>query len=73
MSKILVAISQVGVLKTVMVCRPGLPHERLTPRNCSDLLYDDVIWVEQAKRAHREFVSKMEERGMTVLEMHDML
>ena len=73
MAKILGANSEVGVLKTVMVCHPGLAHERLTPSNCSDLLYDDVIWVEQAKRDHRDFVSKMEERGVRVLEMHDLL
>ncbi len=73
MAKILGANSEVGVLKTVMVCHPGLAHERLTPSNCADLLYDDVIWVEQAKRDHRDFVSKMEERGVRVLEMHDLL
>ena len=73
MAKILGANSEVGVLKTVMVCHPGLAHERLTPSNCSDLLYDDVIWVEQAKRDHRDFVSMMEERGVRVLEMHDLL
>jgi len=73
MAKILGANSEVGVLKTVMVCHPGLAHERLTPSNCSDLLYDDVIWVEQAKRDHRDFVSKMQERGVRVLEMHDLL
>ena len=73
MARILGANSEVGVLKTVMVCHPGLAHERLTPTNCSDLLYDDVIWVEQAKRDHRDFVSKMEERGVRVLEMHDLL
>lgn len=73
MTNILGANSEVGVLKTVMVCRPGLAHERLTPRNRLDLLYDDVIWVEQAKKDHQDFVTKMEERGVRVLEMHDLL
>ena len=73
MAKILGANSEVGMLKTVMVCRPGLAHERLTPSNCSDLLYDDVLWVQQAKRDHYDFVSKMKERGVNVLEMHDLL
>ena len=73
MAKILGANSEVGVLKTVMVCHPGLAHERLTPQNSSDLLYDDVIWVQQAKRDHYDFVSKMKDRGVNVLEMHDLL
>lgn len=42
--------SEVGKLRTVMVCRPGLAHERLTPGNCKDLLFDDVIWVHEAPR-----------------------
>jgi len=73
MGKILGANSEVGVLKTVMVCRPGLAHERLTPQNAGGLLYDDVIWVQQAKRDHYDFVSKMKDRGVNVLEMHDLL
>ena len=35
--------SEVGVLRKVLVCAPGLAHERLTPRNCDDLLFDDVL------------------------------
>ena len=73
MEKILGANSEVGVLKTVMVCRPGLAHERLTPQNASSLLYDDVIWVHQAKRDHYDFVTKLQERNVNVLEMHDLL
>ncbi len=73
MSKLLGANSEVGFLKTVMVCRPGLAHERLTPSNCEELLYDDVIWVQQAKLDHFDFVSKMKERGVNALEMHDLL
>ena len=73
MNKILGANSEVGNLKTVMVCHPGLAHERLTPTNCQDLLYDDVIWVQQAKRDHFDFVSKMKDRGVNVLEMHELL
>jgi arginine deiminase len=42
--------SEVGKLRTVMVCRPGLAHQRLTPANCHDLLFDDVIWVHEAQR-----------------------
>jgi len=65
--------SEIGQLRRVMVCSPGLAHRRLTPANCDDLLFDDVIWVSQAKRDHFDFVTKMRERGVEVLEMHDLL
>src|SRR5580765_625331 len=65
--------SEVGKLKTVMVCRPGLAHQRLTPGNCHDLLFDDVIWVHEAQKDHYDFVLKMQERGVEVLDLHDLL
>ena len=51
--------SEVGRLRRVLVCSPGLAHLRLTPDTCDDLLFDDVIWVDRAKRDHYEFVTKM--------------
>ena len=35
--------SEVGVLKQVIVHRPGLELMRLTPDNVDDLLFDDVM------------------------------
>ncbi|WP_434111067.1 arginine deiminase [Paraburkholderia caffeinilytica] len=65
--------SEVGTLRKVMVCRPGLAQARLTPGNCRELLFDDVLWVSQAKTDHYAFVSAMQEHGIEVLEMHDLL
>ena len=65
--------SEVGKLRSVMVCRPGLAHQRLTPGNCRELLFDDVLWVQEARKDHYDFVLKMQERGVEVLELHDML
>ncbi|HVG98918.1 MAG TPA: arginine deiminase [Chloroflexota bacterium] len=65
--------SEVGRLRTVMVCRPGLAHLRLTPDNCHDLLFDDVIWVHEAQAEHYNFCQLMRERGVEVLEMHELL
>lgn len=65
--------SEIGKLRKVLVCSPGLAHQRLTPSNCDDLLFDDVLWVNQAKRDHFDFVTKMRERGVEVLEMHNLL
>jgi arginine deiminase len=65
--------SEVGKLHKVMVCSPGIAHQRLTPSNCDDLLFDDVLWVENAKRDHFDFVQKMRDRGIDVVEMHNLL
>jgi arginine deiminase len=65
--------SEVGKLRRVMVCRPGLAHARLTPRNAKDLLFDDVIWVHQAQVDHADFVLKMQERDVDVVDLHDMV
>lgn len=65
--------SEVGRLNKVLVCRPGLGHERLTPSNSDALLFDDVLWVENARRDHADFVAKLEERGVEVVELHDVL
>ena len=65
--------SEVGRLRKVLVCRPGLAQKRLTPANCHELLFDDVLWVAQARNDHDAFTSAMVERGIEVLEMHDLL
>jgi arginine deiminase len=65
--------SEVGQLRKVMVCAPGRAHERLTPSNCDELLFDDVMWVENARRDHFDFVAKMRDRGIDVVEMHNLL
>ncbi|EGV17754.1 arginine deiminase [Thiocapsa marina] len=65
--------SEVGTLRKVMVCAPGLAHTRLTPTNNDDLLFDDLLWVTNAKRDHFDFMLKMRERGVEVVEMHNLL
>ncbi len=65
--------SEVGKLHTVMVCRPGLAHQRLTPGNAEELLFDDMLWVPEAQRDHHDFVLKMRERGTEVIDLHEML
>lgn len=73
MDQALGVYSEVGQLRKVMVCAPGRPHQRLTPTNCDDLLFDDVMWVDNAKRDHFDFMSKMRDRGVEVVEMHNLL
>ena len=67
------AYSEVGTLRTVMVHRPDLAHARLSPHNCHDLLFDDVIWVRRAQEEFDAFVEVMRGRGVEVLLFHDLL
>jgi arginine deiminase len=65
--------SETGRLRRVLVCAPGVAHQRLTPENCDELLFDDVIWLQQARRDHFDFVAKMVDRGVEVLELPELL
>ena len=67
------AMSEVGTLRTVLVHRPDLAHERLSPSNCHELLFDDVVWVRRARQEFDAFVDLMRERGVEVLLLHELL
>jgi arginine deiminase len=67
------AHSEVGRLRRVLVCAPGLAHERLTPTNSDGLLFDDVLWVERAVEDHALFVADLEREGVEVLELSRVL
>src|SRR5215475_4143601 len=65
--------SEVGRLRKVIVHRPELSLMRLTPSNKDELLYDDVLWVNQAQREHDAFVALMRARGIEVFYHQDLL
>src|SRR3954469_5765317 len=65
--------SEVGKLRKVIVHRPDLSLRRLTPTNHDDLLFDDVLWVDQAQREHDAFVKVMRSRGAEVYYIEDLL
>jgi arginine deiminase len=55
-----------------MVHRPDVAHERLSPTNCHELLFDDVIWVRRAQEEFDAFVEVMRSKGAEVLMFHDL-
>ena len=65
--------SEAGKLRTVMVCSPGRAHTFLSPSNCHDLLYDDMLDVDRAKEDHATFVGLLRERDIEVLEFDKLL
>ncbi len=65
--------SETGPLKQVMLHRPGNELNRLTICNMEDLLFDDLIWLEQAQREHDKFAELLRESGSEVLYFADCL
>ncbi len=65
--------SEVGKLRKVMVHRPDLSLRRLTPSNRDELLFDDVLWIEQAELEHAHFVAELRNRDVEVFLVHDLL
>src|SRR3954468_4179181 len=65
--------SEVGTLKRVVLHRPDLELRRLTPSNCEELLFDDVLWAKRARQEHDAFADTLTERGVEVLLLHDLL
>jgi len=58
--------SEIGRLREVVVHRPGRELDRLTPGNVADLLFDDVMWADRARREHDDFVKVLVSHGIRV-------
>ena len=65
--------SEVGRLRQVMVHRPGLELDRLTPGNVDELLFDDVMWAARARQEHDTFVDQLQAEGVVVHHFADLL
>ncbi len=58
--------SEAGVLRQVIVHRPGLELSRLTPHNIGELLFDDVLWAQRATEEHDAFTEVLRDQGVQV-------
>ncbi|WP_238423579.1 arginine deiminase [Gordonia sp. 'Campus'] len=67
------ADSEVGVLRAVMLHRPGDELRRLTPRNSDQLLFDGLPWVGRAQEEHDAFAEVLRDRGVDVYLLGDLL
>lgn len=65
--------SEIGQLRSVLLHRPGLSLKRLTPSNCQELLFDDVLSVEHAEAEHDVFSDTLRRQGIEVLLLSDLL
>lgn len=66
--------SEFGKLKAVITHRPGREIERLTPSNTSELLFEDVPYLEGMQGEHDEFTSLIRNSsGAEVYRLRDLL
>jgi arginine deiminase len=65
--------SEIGPLRKVLLHAPDLELTRLTPGNVDDLLFDEIMWVEQARDEHAAFAAVLRSRGVEVYELADLL
>jgi len=65
--------SEIGALKQVMLHRPGKELNRLTPENRDELLFDELIWLDLARREHDAFAGILRDCGTEVLYFEDCL
>ncbi len=72
MSKFYVG-SEIGQLRRVLVHRPRRALTHLTPSNCHDLLFDDVLAVERAGEEHDAFTQTLRDQGVEVLLLTNLL
>lgn len=65
--------SEVGRLRTVLLHRPGEELRRVTPATMGELLFDELLWVEEAQREHDAFAQVLRDAGVEVLLVTDLL
>ncbi len=59
--------SEVGRLTTVLVHRPGLELQRMTPRHAGRLLFGALPWVSKAREEHDVLCERLRDAGVGVL------
>ncbi|MFQ5350397.1 MAG: arginine deiminase family protein, partial [Thermoanaerobaculia bacterium] len=65
--------SEVGRLRRVLVHRPGLEIDRMVPTMMEELLFDDILDGDAARREHRVFRRVLRSAGVEVLTAGDLL
>ena len=73
MAQIRGADSEVGQLRTVLVHRPGLELQRITPRQSGGLLLRTLPWVSKARQEHDVLCQELRNQGVHVLYFTELL
>jgi arginine deiminase len=67
------ADSEVGQLRTVLVHRPGLELQRITPRHRDRLLFGTLPWVSKARQEHDVLCQHLRDRRVHVVYFTELL
>lgn len=65
--------SEIGRLRRVLVHRPGFEIDSMVPRMMEELLFDDILYGEAARREHGRFCRVLQSAGAEVLDAEDLL
>ena len=65
--------SEIGELKKVLLHRPGREIENLTPKWLTQLLFDDIPWLDLAQKEHDAFAQTFRDNGVEVLYLTDLV
>lgn len=65
--------SEIGRLRRVLTHRPGMEIDWMVPRMMEQLLFDDILYGEAARREHGRFGRVLQSAGVEVLDPQDLL
>lgn len=65
--------SEIGKLKAVLLHRPGEEIENIVPDYLRRLLFDEIAYLEQARREHDQFADILRKEGAEVLYLTDLM
>ena len=65
--------SEIGRLRRVLVHRPGQEIDWMVPTMMEDLLFDDILYGDQARAEHESFQEVLRRAGVEVLDPADLL
>ena len=65
--------SEIGRLRRVLVHRPGLEIDRMPPSMMEQLLFDDILYGDEAREEHDLFSEVMRQAGVEVLDGETLL
>ena len=65
--------SEIGPLKRVLLQRPGIELEGLSPTTMDKLLFEDIPYLHGAQREHDGFAQLLREQGVEVVYLEDLM
>ena len=65
--------SEIGPLKKVLLHRPGNELLNLTPDTLSELLFDDIPYLQDAQKEHDAFAKALKDNGVEVVYLEDLV